>query len=640
MANEIEDRNVAPVSTSYDDYLPQQNAGGGSASAATARETYTGSATGDVISGGKQDEDPNLRNVPALSRPTTSIDGQSVSEFGAGAITDPSAIIGDRTMADNVPTITQLDTEQSLLDPTDPRYGLDPTQANIDVAPSAAAETIITSDSRTGDEGAYDVASAEDDIGEGLATAAEGELSDESVIDEAAQIDIGATARGETELGDAMDDYVSYDIGNVIDTSTVSGKLLADELGEGNYIDSKATIKGQLDILAKDFTDANGNPVIPTWAASNYRKITRMMSFKGLTGTAAMAAVQGALMESALDIAKGDSKFFETITLRNIDNKQESTINRANILSKLEIENLDNRQEALVQNSKSFLQLDLKNLDNEQQAEMINAEQRAQAIFDATNAENIQRKFQAQTEADLMKVYDALAVEVEKFNALQRSSHAEFVTNTELAVEKFNADLSNDREQFGIKNQILIDQTNAKWRQDVTLANKEMEFTAISTDIKNSLAISAESLNRLWDEADMIFDYLWKSTENELDRASSLSQTIISGEYGESASKRDAAARRSAGKSSMLGSIVGGVLGFISDINLKKNIKQIGTSEHGYNYYTWEWTDEALELGAGQYDTSGVIAQEVQKVFPEAVFLNRDLGYLMVNYSLLEAKAA
>lgn len=634
MANTVEDQSVAPVSSSFDDYTAKPISGGPDSSAAI--DVFAG---GGTMGGGKQGETPVNRNLPAQNRPVTGVGDQSISEFGAGAITDPAAIIGDRKMADNVPTITQLDTEQSLLDPTDPRYVLDPTQANIDVVPSAAAETIITTDSRTGDEGAYDVASAEDEIGEGLATAAEGDLSDESVIDEAAQIDIGATARGETELGDAMDDYVSYDIGNVIDTSTVSGKLLADELGEGNYIDSKATIKGQLDILAKDFTDANGNPVIPTWAAANYRKITRMMSFKGLTGTAAMAAVQGALMESALDIAKGDSKFFETITLRNIDNKQESTINRANILSKLEIENLDNRQEALVQNSKSFLQLDLKNLDNEQQAEMINAEQRAQAIFDATNAENIQRKFQAQTEAELMKVYDTLAVEVEKFNALQRSSHAEFVTNTELAVEKFNADLSNDREQFGIKNQILIDQTNAKWRQDVTLANKEMEFTAISTDIKNSLAISAESLNRLWDEADMIFDYLWKSTENELDIASSLSQTIISGEYGESASKRDADARRSAGKSSMFGSILGGIIG-LSDINLKKNIKKIGTSEHGYNYYTWEWTDEALELGAGQYDTSGVIAQEVQKVFPEAVFLNRDLGYLMVNYSLLEAEAA
>jgi hypothetical protein len=563
MANTVEDRSVAPVSTSFDDYLPQQGAGPTGSSAGTAQDVFVGGASQQAIGGGPQTEDPTLRNTAALNRPVTSVDGQSVSEFGAGAITDPSVIIGDRKMTDNVPTITQLETEQTLLDPTDPRYALDPTQANIDVAPSPEAETIITTDSRTGDEGAYEVASAEDDIGEGLATAAEGELSDESIIDEAEQIDIDATARGDTALGEAMNDYVSYDIGNVIDTSTVSGKLLADELGEGNYIDSKATIKGQLDILAKDFTDANGNPVIPTWAASNYRKITRMMSFKGLTGTAAMAAVQGALMESALDIAKGDSKFFETITLRNIDNKQESVINKANILSKLEIENLDNRQEALVQNSKSFLQLDLKNLENEQQAEMINAEQRAQAIFDATNAENIQRKFQAQTEADLMKVYDALAVEVEKFNALQRSSHAEFVTNTELAVEKFNADLANDREQFGIKNQILIDQTNAKWRQDVTLANKEMEFTAISTDIKNSLAISAESLNRLWDEADMIFDYLWKSTENELDRASSLSQTIVSGEYGEAASKRDAKARRSAGKSSMLGSIIGGVLGFL-----------------------------------------------------------------------------
>jgi len=270
---------------------------------------------------------------------------------------------------------------------------------------------------------------------------------------------------------------------------------------------------------------------------------------------------------------------------------------------------------------------------------VINAEMRSQAIFDATNSENIQRKFQAQTEADLMKTYDTLAVEVNKFNALQRQSHAEFVTNTELAVEKFNADLSNDREQYQIKNQLLIDETNAKWRQDITLTNTEMQFTAAATDIKNSLAISAESLNRLWDQADQAFDYLWKSTENELDRAASLSQTIISGEYGERASIRDARARKSAGKASMMGAIIGGLFG-ISDVSLKKNIKKTGESSQGYGYYTWEWTEEAISLGADKYATSGVIAQEVQKVLPQAVFLNRDTGYLMVNYSLLEIEAA
>ena len=634
MANLVESRtsgaSLPAASNSFNDLVGASN---------TTASTALG-GLGALSSDAKQSENPNLRNTAAEFRQLETIGGLTADQTAAGLVTGAVDIIrDDQRLAENIPTITGGQVQSGLLDSTDPRYSLDPTAGAIDVAVAPAAETIQTQDSRTGTEGQYDVASSVDAIEDVVAVGAEGTLSDDTVIDEAATIDIDATARGETALGDAMDDHVSYDIGNVIDTSTVAGKLLADELGEGNYIDSKATIKGQLDILAKDFTDANGNPVIPTWAASNYRGINRMMAFKGISGSAAMAAVSGALMESALDIAKGDSKFFETVTLRNLDNAQETTINRANILSKLEIANLDNRQEALVSNSKAFLALDLKNLDNDQQAELVNAEMRSQAIFDETNAVNIQRKFEAQTEVELMQTYDTLKVEVDQFNANQRQAHAEFVTNTDLAESKFNADLANQREQFEIKNQLLIDDTNAKWRQDITLTNTEMAFTAAATDIKNSLAISVEGLNRLWDQADSAFDYLWKATENELDRSSSLSQTIISGEYGEAASKRDASARKSAGRSAMMGSIIGGIIG-LSDRRLKKNIKKVGRNLAGYGYYTWEWTDEALELGAAQYGTEGVIAQEIQEVYPEAVITNLDTGYLMVNYSLLETKAA
>ena len=638
MANLVESQtngNGLPAAgTNFDQILNGGSGGGG-----TGTTTVLGNKSA-LSDGRQQSENPNLRNTAAEFRELQNIGGLTADQTAAGLVTGAVDIIrDDQRLGENIPTITATQTQAGLLDPTDPRYSLDPTAGAIEVAVSDSAETIQTQDSRTGEEGQYDVASSVDAIEDVVAVGAEGTLSDDTVIDEAATIDIDATARGETALGDAMDDHVSYDIGNVIDTSTVAGKLLADELGEGNYIDSKATIKGQLDILSKDFIDANGNPVIPTWAASNYRGINRMMAFKGISGSAAMAAVSGALMESALDIAKGDSKFFETVTLRNLDNAQETTINRANILSKLEIANLDNRQEALVSNSKAFLALDLKNLDNDQQAELVNAEMRSQAIFDETNAVNIQRKFESQTEVELMQTYDTLKVEVDQFNANQRQAHAEYVTDTDLAESKFNADLANQREQFEIKNQLLIDDTNAKWRQDITLTNTEMAFTAAATDIKNSLAISVEGLNRLWDQADSAFDYLWKSTENELDRASSLSQTIISGEYGESASKRDAAARRSAGRSAMAGSIIGAMIG-LSDRRLKKNIKKVGRNLAGYGYYTWEWTDEALELGAAQYGTEGVIAQEIQEVYPEAVITNLDTGYLMVNYSLLETKAA
>jgi len=74
----------------------------------------------------------------------------------------------------------------------------------------------------------------------------------------------------------------------------------------------------------------------------------------------------------------------------------------------------------------------------------------------------------------------------------------------------------------------------------------------------------------------------------------------------------------------------------LSDIRLKKNIEQVDIDSKGFGYYTWEWTEEALQLGADKYPTTGVLAQEVQEVYPEAVFSDRDTGYLMVNYSLLD----
>jgi hypothetical protein len=557
MANIVEEPTVTNRSTNFRDYTPSE-----SRRTSVDKTTTLGEELGPTLTQEKQTERPVLRNTAATQAPVNLVDGLTANELAAGIVEGTENIIQeDQVLANNLPTISQLDTEAALLDPTDPRYSLNPTDMEVQAQLPEQAETVTMQDSRTGEEGSYEVATAEDKIEDVTMTGVRGELSDDTIISDAAQLDLDAIAKGETELGSALKDAITIDIANVIDTSTVAGKLLADELGEGNYVDSKATVKGQLDILAKDFTDVNGNAVIPTWAASTYRDIQRTVGFAGLTGSASMAAVSGAIMESALDIAKLDSKFFETLTIKNLDNRQETAINRANVLSKLEIENLDNRQEALVQNAKSFLALDLKNLDNEQQAELVNTEMRSQAIFDATNAENIQRKFEAQTEAELMKVYDTLALETEKFNALQLTAHEEFKTESLLAADKFNADLANNREQFQIKNQLLIDETNAKWRQDVTLTNTEMAFTAAATDIKNSLAISAESLNRLWDQADQILDYLWKSTENELDRASSLSQTIISGEFEERASIREARAARSAGRSKMLGQIAGALIG-------------------------------------------------------------------------------
>ena len=72
------------------------------------------------------------------------------------------------------------------------------------------------------------------------------------------------------------------------------------------------------------------------------------------------------------------------------------------------------------------------------------------------------------------------------------------------------------------------------------------------------------------------------------------------------------------------------------DPRLKKNIKRIG-HEHGFDVYSWEWNEEAEKLGL--HGTGrGFMADEVQRKFPEAVYLRN--GFLMLNYSMIKGEVA
>ena len=54
-------------------------------------------------------------------------------------------------------------------------------------------------------------------------------------------------------------------------------------------------------------------------------------------------------------------------------------------------------------------------------------------------------------------------------------------------------------------------------------------------------------------------------------------------------------------------------------------------SFNGIQFYSWDWSDKAKELGVTS-PTLGVIAQEIQETYPDAV-READDGYLMVDYS-------
>ena len=74
------------------------------------------------------------------------------------------------------------------------------------------------------------------------------------------------------------------------------------------------------------------------------------------------------------------------------------------------------------------------------------------------------------------------------------------------------------------------------------------------------------------------------------------------------------------------GALGGGAVAKYSDRRLKKNIKRIGTHVLGIGLYTWDYL-------WGQ-PFSGVMADEVEQVMPEAVVMHPS-GFKMVNYSML-----
>ena len=579
-------------------------------------------------------------------------------ETAQDIVNDPTSFLTpDMQMSNQVPTIDGTD---GMMDPNADYAQGDAAGLNIETT-TADAQTIQTTPENPGAT-TYDAVDTFDDVVDAQGTAAVGELSEEAII-EAEQIDMKGTATGinadgtKNYTGEALTQFASQNISTMIDTSTVAGKLLAQELGEGNYTDTKATVMGQLDIISQQFTGPNGEPVIPSWAQSTARNVSRIAAFKGMSGTAATAALSTAIMEATLPIAQQEAKFFQTVTLTNLDNKQTATINRANVLSKMDQLNLDARMQTAIENSKAFLAIDLKNLDNEQQMAVVNTQARVQSILEDAKSENAARMFAADAANDFQKFYDELGASISKFNVEQMNSMAKFNAGEINDTREFNATLENRREEFYNTMQYNIDLSNAKWRQEITMAEAEMAYEAAALDVKNLFDITTEAQSRLWDRADALLDYSWKSSESSLDRemkilvaqidAASRKGTamdaigkIVGNWAGSSGGSELISTAVSAGKSWIVGkalpflkSAALKIFSFFSDERLKEDVVEFTTLSNGIKIYRWKWSEEAKEL-VGDQPAFGVIAQEVQEIMPDAVTEGPD-GYLRVNYGMI-----
>lgn len=513
------------VPDSFDNWLTtQQDIYGNEESASQAYATYRGNST----NGGAGVD----QIVPGEAEGNNQI---NVADYTGQLAVDPSlALTPEQVLANSTPTIGQDQIDQGSVGNQD---AMNPNEFNAQtntVGDVAQANSVVGQDAQ-----GYTAQQTQDDVANSDMTAAQGTVSNQTQI-EAPQIDVDATAAGDNAVGEALMDFASLD---------------------PNDVDTRATVLGQIDLLQAQFVDENGNAKIPAWASGIARNVSKIAAFKGLTGTAATQAMSQALLESSISIAKQDAQFFQTLTLQNLSNEQQSIIQKANVLANMDMANLDAKTVAAVQNSKNFMQMDLANLDNEQQARLINTQARVQSILEDAKAENAARLFTAESQNQMDMFYDNLNAQIEQYNASQYNSMNQFNAGEANAMERFNSEMSDSRDKFYREMAYNIDIANAKWRQEVTLTNTQMDFEAAAFDAKNLINISQEALNKLWDRSDALLDYIWKSSENELDRNSALAVAKLQADSSLSIAKAREDAGTKAGIGQVIGSVAGALIG-------------------------------------------------------------------------------
>ena len=529
------------------------------------------------------------------------------------------------TLEDAVPTL-DADAEGTAIDMGEARSD-DPVDLDVSTVDKTALADQIDKVEVTDYSVKSNTSSLTDDM---MVDAATKTMSKEGLVNpDEIQIDIEAVAAGENAVGRAVNDWASIDFTNIIDTTTPSGRELARQLGEGNYLDKRATTAGQIEIISRQFINDKGQYVTPVWARPMVKSAAGALN---ITGAAAEAAIAQAMMQSVIQVADKDAKFFQTLTTTNLDNKQKSIINKATILANMETSNLNARQTALVTNAQNFLKLDIANLTNTQQAEIVNKQARIEALFTDTAAMNAQRIFGAENANDFAKFFGNLNAQIDLQNNSEINALKKFNCGEINDAAQFVLDIRNSRDQFLDQLQYNYSQFNAKWRQDVTLEQFKTDWDATTTDVKNGLDLTSEQMTGTWDHVDSLLDYVFKYSQNENEAIKDLTIAQIQAQAGR---------KKGGGFLSGLVSLAGSFLSTgkgaewlisLSDSRFKNNIQKYNTI-NGIGLYKWDWSEEAKEYGADKLPSYGVVAQELYKTHPEAVFEKN--GYLHVNYEVV-----
>ena len=73
---------------------------------------------------------------------------------------------------------------------------------------------------------------------------------------------------------------------------------------------------------------------------------------------------------------------------------------------------------------------------------------------------------------------------------------------------------------------------------------------------------------------------------------------------------------------------------YSTDNKLLSEVKTRMVLDNGLVVHIWEWNDKAKELGMDKYPPAGLIAQDVELMYPDAIVEDEN-GYLMVDLPVL-----
>ena len=353
-------------------------------------------------------------------------------------------------------------------------------------------------------------------------TAAQGQLTPQSIIEEAATKD--PTTSDVMDLTEAqgtatvMNNPVQREIqaGEIVSGAADAAKAatFTEQIQAATATPSdQATVKGQLDNLMQDFEGG----ATPVWAAGAMRNANAQMAARGL-GASSMAgqAIIQAAMESAIPIAAQDAQITAGFEMANLSNRQARAMlaaeqraqfmgmeftqdfqarvqNSARIgeianmnftaeqqvalensrnANSMDLANLTNAQAMVMGQAAAISALEQQNLSNQQQAAVQNAQSFLQ--MDMSNLANRQQTEMFKAQSVIQSIFTDQAAEnaAKQFNASSENQTKQFMANMQAQVQQFNASQMNAMEQFGVTEE------NAMSKFNVDMMNQRDKFNA------------------------------------------------------------------------------------------------------------------------------------------------------------------